>query len=173
VYGDRKKIGIIWAGSPDQENDHHRSASVGDFLGLYAAEGVQLYSFQVGDRAKECRSVAPLVIDLAPKIRDFTDTAALMLQMDAIVTVCTSTAHLAGVLGVPVHIVLPRHGQHFVWGHSGSTTPWYPSARLHRQERIGDWGPVIRGVAEALRTSSTASRSMILKPSFIRWELGI
>jgi len=147
---DRKKIGIIWAGSADQDNDHHRSATVEDFLGLYEAKGVQLYSFQVGDRAKECRKYAPLVIDLAPRIRDFTDTAALMCEMDAIVSVCTSTAHLAGSLGLKTHIVLPRHGQHFVWGHSGSETPWYPTARLHRQARIGDWASVISSVAGEL-----------------------
>jgi tetratricopeptide (TPR) repeat protein len=148
--GSRKKIGIIWAGSADQDNDRHRSATVEDFLGLYEAKGVQLYSFQVGDRAKECRKYAPLVIDLAPRIRDFTDTAALMCEMDAIVSVCTSTAHLAGSLGLKTHIVLPRHGQHFVWGHSGSETPWYPTARLHRQERIGDWASVISSVAGEL-----------------------
>lgn len=150
VPGDRKKIGIIWAGSADQDNDHHRSATVEDFLGLYEAKGVQLYSFQVGDRAKECRKYAPLVIDLSPRIRDFTDTAALMCEMDAIVTVCTSTAHLVGSLGLKAHIVLPRHGQHFVWGHSAPETPWYPTARLHRQERIGDWAPVISSVAGEL-----------------------
>ena len=147
---DRKKIGIIWAGSAEQDNDHHRSATVEDFLGLYEAKGVQLYSFQVGDRAKECRKYAPLVIDLSPRIRDFIDTAALMCDMDAIVSVCTSTAHLAGSLGLKTHIVLPRHGQHFVWGHSGSETPWYPTARLHRQARIGDWASVISSVAGEL-----------------------
>lgn len=147
---DRKKIGIIWAGSADQDNDRHRSATVEDFLGLYEAKGVQLYSFQVGDRAKECRKYAPLVIDLSSRIRDFTDTAALMCEMDATVSVCTSTAHLAGSLGLKTHIVLPRHGQHFVWGHSGSETPWYPTARLHRQERIGDWASVISSVAGEL-----------------------
>ena len=150
VASDRKKIGIIWAGSAEQDNDHHRSATVEDFLGLYEAKDVQLYSFQVGDRAKECRKYAPLVIDLAPRIRDFTDTAALMCEMDAIVSVCTSTAHLAGSLGLKTHIVLPRHGQHFVWGHSGSETLWYPTARLHRQERIGDWASVISSVAGEL-----------------------
>jgi len=150
LHRDRKKIGIIWAGSADQDNDHHRSATVEDFLGLYEAKGVQLYSFQVGDRAKECRKYAPLVIDLSPRIRDFTDTAALMCEMDAVVTVCTATAHLAGSLGLKTHIVLPRHGQHFVWGHAGSETPWYPTARLHRQERIGDWASVISSVAGEL-----------------------
>ena len=154
--GGRKSIGIVWAGSPDQDNDHHRSATIEDFLGLTeSTSAVQLYSLQVGDRAAECRPYDPLVIDLAPRIRDFTDTAALMVQMDAVVSVCTAGAHLAGALGVSTHIVLPRHGQHFVWGYpsgaaGGDTTPWYPSARLYRQERVGDWRSVIKQVAEAL-----------------------
>ena len=91
-----------------------------------------------------------MIIDLSPKIRDFCDTASLMLQMDAVVSVCTSTAHLAGALGARTHVVLPRHGQHFVWEHGGDTTPWYPSMRLYRQERMGEWGPVISQVARAL-----------------------
>ena len=70
--------------------------------------------------------------------------------MDAVVTVCTSVAHLAGSLGIPTHIVLPRHGQHFIWGNTGLTTPWYPSARLYRQRKMGEWGPVIADVARAL-----------------------
>jgi ADP-heptose:LPS heptosyltransferase len=118
---------------------------------LYEAPGIQLYSLQVGDRAKDARAVNPAVIDLSGKIRDFSDTAALMLQMDAVVTVCTSSAHLAGSLGVPVHVVLPRHGQHFVWGYSSDETPWYPSARLYRQDQIGEWLPVMKRVAEALK----------------------
>lgn len=146
----RRKIGIVWAGSSEQDNDHHRSATVDDFLTLYEAENVQLYSLQVGDRAREARPHGPLIIDLSNKIRDFADTAALMLQMDAIVTVCTSAAHLAGSLGLPVHIVLPRHGQHFVWGYGSSTTPWYPSARLYRQEVIGNWLAPLKAVVEGL-----------------------
>lgn len=153
--GGRKRVGIIWAGSGDQDNDHHRSATVEDFLGLTEAVGVQLYSLQVGDRAPECRGYDPLIIDLAPRIRDFSDTAALMNQMDAVVSVCTAGAHLAGALGVKTHILLPRHGQHFVWGYpsgaaGGDTTPWYPSARLYRQERVGDWRSVVKQVAEVL-----------------------
>lgn len=150
----RRKIGIIWAGSAEQDNDHHRSATVEDFLTLYEADNVQLYSLQVGDRAREARPHSPLVIDLSNKIRDFADTAALMLQMDAIVTVCTSGAHLAGSLGLPVHIVLPRHGQHFVWGYGSDTTPWYPSARLYRQTVIGDWLGPMKAVVEELKDAS-------------------
>ena len=146
----RRKIGICWAGSPDQDNDRHRSAMIEDFLGLYDRAGIQLYSLQVGDRARECRPYSGLVHDLSSKIRDFSDTADFIQQMDAVVTVCTAVAHLSGALGVPTHVILPRHGQHFVWGHHGRITPWYPAVRLYRQERMGDWRSVIEEVVESL-----------------------
>jgi hypothetical protein len=146
----RKKVGIVWAGSPDQDNDHHRSSTLEDFLTLYEANNVQLYSFQVGDKAKDARNMNPMVIDLSNKLRDFRDTAHLMMQMDHIVTVCTSTAHLAGSLGLDTHIVLPRHGQHFVWGYKSDKTDWYPTATLYRQDTIGDWTSPLKRVASQL-----------------------
>ena len=146
----RKKIGIIWGGSPEQDNDMFRSANVNAMLGLYQAPNIQLYSLQVGDRAKEIRGLNPLVIDLSPKIRDFSDTAQFMLQMDAVVSVCTSTAHLAGCLGMPTHVILPCHGQHFVWGHGHTDTPWYPTMKLYHQERLHDWQKPIEEVSTAL-----------------------
>ena len=149
-FSGKRKIGIVWAGNEEQDNDRHRSARVEEFLGLYQASNIQLYSIQVGDRARDARPFAPLIEDLSGRIRDFSDTAGIVAQMDAIVSVCTAPAHLAGVLGVPVHILLPYHGQHFVWGHRGETTPWYPSARLYRQTAPGDWKSVIDAVAGAL-----------------------
>ena len=147
---ERKKVGIVWAGSAEQDNDHNRSASIQDFLELYRAPGIQLYSFQVGDRAKECRPLNPLVFDLSPKIRNFVDTASFLKEMDVVVTVCTSVAHLAGTMGIRTHIVLPRRGQHFVWEHSGETTLWYDSVVLHRQAIAGDWASVLKQVSEVL-----------------------
>ena len=146
----RRKIGIVWAGSTEQENDRYRSSTVEDFLGLYECPGIQLYSFQVGDRARECRAAGPLIQDLSGQIRDFSDTAVLIRQMDAVVTVCTSVAHLSGALGVPTHIALPRQGQHFIWQHGNRYTPWYPSVRLHRQWRRGDWNDPIAEIAGEL-----------------------
>jgi hypothetical protein len=146
----RKKIGIVWAGSSEQENDRHRSSTVEDFLGLYSCPGIQLYSLQVGDRARECRVAGPLIQDFSNEIRNFADTAVLVQQMDAVVTVCTSVAHLSGALGVPTYVVLPRQGQHFIWQHGTKTTPWYPSVRLFRQERRGDWSVPIAEVAREL-----------------------
>ena len=146
----RKKVGIVWSGSPEQDNNEHRSCRLEDLFELYKVPGIQLYSFQIGDRAADCRGYDPLVQDLSKRVRDFADTASMMVQMDAMVTVCTSSAHLAGALGVPVHIMLPKRGQHFIWGISDKTTPWYPSARLYRQHKMGDWSWVIDEIAESL-----------------------
>lgn len=153
----RKRVAIVWAGSPEQENDHNRSSTVEDFLTLYETPGLQLYSVQVGDRARDCRKYDPLIIDLSHRLRDFSDTAALLGTMDAVVTVCTAVAHLAGSIGVPTHVALPRHGPHFVWGYpqpemttTGETTPWYPSMRLYRQDKPGDWRTVLKRIARKI-----------------------
>lgn len=81
--------------------------------------------------------------------RDMQDTANIVAGLDAVVTVDTSVAHLAGAMGKPVHILLPAAGVDWRWGEA-ARTPWYPTARLHRQTQPGDWGPVLAGVARAL-----------------------
>ena len=99
----------------------------------------------VGDRADE----APPALRRYP-LRDFAETAAVLLGLDLVIAVDTSTAHLAGALGVPCWLLLPRLPD-FRWGLEGDTTPWYPSVRIWRQDRRGDWPGVVARVAAALR----------------------
>lgn len=154
--GPETHVGIVWAGAPDHDNDAHRSATINDMLGLYSIPGVRLHSLQVGDRSRDVRAVGPLVRDHSDEIgRDIMDTIALIESMDHVVTVDTAVAHLAGTLGKPTHLMLSRHGQDWRWGHESSFSRWYPSMRLYRQERPGDWGDVVSGIVERIRCSGS------------------
>jgi ADP-heptose:LPS heptosyltransferase len=86
----------------------------------------------------------------AELIADYDETAALVSALDLTITVCTAVVHLAGALGRPVWVAAP-HSPEWRYGFSGETMAWYPSARLYRQQADGNWDPVIRTIADALR----------------------
>jgi ADP-heptose:LPS heptosyltransferase len=90
-----------------------------------------------------------LLVEHGAELNDFADTAALISQLDLVVTIDTSVAHLAGALGVPVWIML-QHSADWRWLLDRADSPWYPTARLFRQQRPGDWEGVVRDVARAL-----------------------
>jgi ADP-heptose:LPS heptosyltransferase len=93
------------------------------------------------------------VTDLAPRLHNFADNARFIAQMDLLITCDTATAHLAGGLGKPVWVLLP-FAPDWRWLTDRSDNPWYPSVRLFRQEKIGDWAGVIGRVREALKALS-------------------
>ncbi len=139
----RRRIGIVWAGSPGHSNDRNRSTVLPSFLPLFAHPATDLYSFQIGDRAQDLTTTGfgAMVSDLSSRIGDFLDTAAYLRQIDLLVAVDTSTVHLAGSLGVPTVAMVP-HAVDWRWGGAGTTTPWYASLRLARQPAQGVWaGP--------------------------------
>jgi ADP-heptose:LPS heptosyltransferase len=90
-------------------------------------------------------------IDLAPDLNDFADTAAAIEQLDLIVSVDTSVAHLAGAMAKPTWILLPKVPE-WRWFMEGDASPWYPHVRLFRQAEAGDWNGVVKKVAEALES---------------------
>ena len=89
------------------------------------------------------------MVNLGGKMRDFADTAAVIQELDLVVTVDTAIAHLAGALGKPVWVVLPHPGD-WRWMLNRDDSPWYPTARLFRQQRPGEWGPVFENLRQAL-----------------------
>jgi ADP-heptose:LPS heptosyltransferase len=93
--------------------------------------------------------------DHSTELHDFADTAALISLLDLVVTIDTSVAHLAGALGVPVWIML-QHSADWRWLLVRDDSPWYPTARLFRQQRPGHWASVINGVTQALLQRPTA-----------------
>ena len=147
----RLKVGLVWAGSPTQHNDHHRSCPLAAFLPLWRTPGIAFYSLQKEERSQDLRQLpsACAVHDLDNLIHDFSDTALLLDSLDLLISVDTSVAHLAGALGKPVWLLLPEVPD-WPWGLEGEATPWYPSMRLFRQLRRGDWTDVMARVAEAL-----------------------
>ena len=141
------RVGLIWSGRPDQMNDHNRSIPLAEFATLLDC-GVQLVGLQ-----KDIRAADQDFLDAHSEIlsfaEDFAETAALIELMDVVVSVDTSIAHLAGALGKPVWLLLPRNPE-WRWLLGREDSPWYPSARLFRQKTMGDWGDVIAAVREAL-----------------------
>jgi tetratricopeptide (TPR) repeat protein len=146
----RPRVGLVWSGSATQSDDHHRSIALERLGPLFELEA-DLFSLQVEVRESDRAALAasPL-IDLGPELKTYADTAAAMEEMDLVISVCTSAANLAGGLGRPVFVLLSTIAD-WRWG-LAETSPWHPSARLFRQERLGDWEPAItrlHGAAKA------------------------
>jgi Flp pilus assembly protein TadD len=148
-------IGIAWQGSPSHRMDRWRSIPLSQFAPLAALPGVRLISLQTDHGHEQIPSVAdrfPLV-ELpcqTRRPRDFLDTAAIMSQLDLVITPDTAVAHLAGGLGVPVWTALSTLAE-WRWMADREDSPWYPSMRLFRQTRLGDWEGVFQQIAGALR----------------------
>jgi tetratricopeptide (TPR) repeat protein len=153
------KVGLVWAGNPEFTEDRRRSPRLEAFLPLLDVPGVSVVGLQMGDgrRDLEGRAMPATFTDLAPEIGDFADTAAILRNLDLLVSSCTSPVHLAGALGRPVWVVLPRVPD-WRWGMEGADSAWYPSARLFRQERRGDWAAPVAALGEALARRAAAHR---------------
>ena len=140
------RVGLTWAGNPERMRmDRRRSVALATLAPLAAVPGVSWVSLQKG-ASLAGTPFAGKTFDLT----DFDDTAALMDNLDLVIAVDTSTAHLAGALGKPVWI-LNRFDSCWRWMLERADSPWYPTARLFRQKTFGDWGPVVQDVAEALK----------------------
>jgi Flp pilus assembly protein TadD len=148
----RRRIGLVWAGRASNQNDPNRSIRLEALVPLGGVEGIQFVSLQKGDAAAQASNppVGMSIIDCGAELEDFTDTAALIDQLDLLITVDTAAAHLAGALGKPVWILLP-HFPDWRWMLDREDSPWYPTARLFRQPAVGDWKTPIDRIAQELR----------------------
>ncbi len=146
----RVRAGIAWAGNPRHPNDRRRSCPLASLAPLLARADVDWYSLQRGDGEDQIAHVpAASRLHLLDARNDFERKAALIENLDLVVSVDTSIAHLAGALGKPVWILLPFAAD-WRWGVAGATTGWYASARLFRQPSVGDWSSVVREALAAL-----------------------
>ena len=150
ALGPERKIGIAWAGNREHRNDANRSIPFTRFIELMGAPETTLYSLQAGPAAADiaANGCEAFVVNLGPRIKDFADTAAVISQLDMVVTVDTAIAHLAGALGKPAWVVLPYAGD-WRWLLGRDDNPWYPTMRLFRQDAPGAWEPVFERLAKA------------------------
>ncbi len=154
VAGDRRRIGLAWAGGTTHANDRRRSLALRDLAPLLDAVDVEWVGLQRDIRASDADALERLR-DAHPglvrgtTLADFADTAALIDSLDLVVAVDTAVAHLAGAMGRPVWILLPFAAD-FRWLQARDDSPWYPSARLFRCPAPGRWDAVVADVVRAL-----------------------
>jgi hypothetical protein len=163
AHGLRKfRIGMAWSGNPKTGSDLERSLHLRYFENLQAAcnEHAQFFSLQKGDASKQIEQLhaenwrGPALIDNTTELTDWADTAALVENLDLIISCDTATAHLAAAMGKPVWL-LSRFNGCWRWLTDRSDSPWYPSIRIFRQPSVGDWETVIQEVAAALTAQSS------------------
>ncbi len=145
------KVGLVWAGNPTHANDRNRSIALGRLAPLLDAEGVRFFGLQAGERSGEIArlGLGDRIEDLSGELKNFSATASVLERLDLLVSVDTAPAHLAGAMGRPVWTLLP-----FVpdwrWMQEGEDSPWYPTMRLFRQRRLGDWEETVGRVKKEL-----------------------
>jgi Flp pilus assembly protein TadD len=146
--GGELRVGLTWSCSAPSSGRDVPAAALAPLLGL---PGVRVHALQLGPAAGQLAGLpgAERVIDLAPRISDFADTAALVAELDLMISVDTSVVHLAGGMGRPVWVMLP-HRADWRWLEERGDSPWYPTARLFRQPAPGDWESVVAAMGEAL-----------------------
>lgn len=151
------KVGLVWAGRPLYVRDFARSMPFAAFGPLWDIQGVSWYSLQVGERQSDLSAgPAGRIEDLSPYLTDFNETAAALSQLDLVVSVDTAVAHLAGALGRPCWVMLPYFAD-WRWLMGRTDSPWYPTLRLFRQTKRGDWADIVSQIADALTKLSLAS----------------
>ncbi|MDD5586317.1 MAG: tetratricopeptide repeat protein [Alphaproteobacteria bacterium] len=151
------KVGLVWAGQSReglinaQIIDKRRSLHLRELLPFFDAGGVNFYNLQMGKPSAQIDELGlrGKLIDYTADITDFADTAAIIENLDLVISVDTSVVHLAGGLGKPVW-VLSRRDACWRWLQNREDSPWYPSARIFGQQEPGEWGPVIERVRDAL-----------------------
>jgi Tfp pilus assembly protein PilF len=149
----RQRIGLAWKGRPTHPNDRRRTLPLSRLVAFAEAGAANFVSLQkpVPDSDVATFQRFPGMTDTSAELTDFGETAALIANLDLVITVDTAMGHLAAAMGKPVWIMLPRASD-WRWLVDRSDSPWYPTARLFRQPTPGDWDPVIAEVATALAT---------------------
>jgi hypothetical protein len=148
------KVGICWQGDPSRSSEPHRSIPLKHFLSLRDVPNVTLLSLQKGLGVEQLYGIDG-IINLDPRVDEwgrppFGDTGSVIANLDLIIASDTAIAHLAGGLGKPVWLALPFFAD-WRWMTRREDSPWYPSMRIFRQRRPGDWAEVFIRVADELR----------------------
>jgi hypothetical protein len=164
VNGSGLRVGLVWRGNPQHENDRRRSVSLDMLAPLLEIAGVDFFSLQVDAAGAEAKAGAwaSRVTDLAPGLTDFAHTAAAVQALDLVISVDTAVAHVAGALGKPVWVLIPD-GNDWRWLHERQDSPWYPTMRLFRQRRQRHWMHAMKQMKRAL-ADMAASKAPLQHP---------
>lgn len=146
------KVGIAWAGNPAHRNDRNRSIPLAALAPLAQIPGVRFYSLQKTRPVRDVGATLDNLTDWTADINDMADTAALVANLDVIVSADTAVAHLAGALARPTYVLLP-FAPDWRWMLNRGDSPWYPTMRLFRQARPGDWQTPVGELAQHLARS--------------------
>lgn len=153
INHEKKNVGIVWAGNSEHSNDKNRSINVKHFIGLTEISNCNFYSLQYEKRKGDEIILNHNIIDLIGEKKkgfDFSDTAAIIQNLDLIISVDTSVAHLSGALGKPIWNLIP-YNPDWRWQKTGSASIWYPTMKLFRQEEKKNWKPVFDRLKDALK----------------------
>jgi tetratricopeptide (TPR) repeat protein len=152
LRGNSLRIGLAWGGSPLHPHDAWRSIPLEQLAPLTDLEGTAFYSLQMGPPAEQVKQLGPRahLVDLQDEQKDFADTAAIVANLDLVISIDTSAAHLAGAMGKAVWVLLYKSAD-WRWMLEREDSPWYPTARLFRQSTLGNWQDVVTHVEGELR----------------------
>lgn len=143
------KVGIVWGGNPKHTGDNKRSIPLSNFGKLLEVDNVKLFSLQKGIPLEQIKENKIPIVVLNDNLNDFADTAAVIENLDLVITIDTSVAHLAGAMKKPVWLLLPFFPD-WRWLLERNNSPWYPSMRIFRQRTEGDWDYVFDNVIKEL-----------------------
>jgi len=146
----RKKVALVWAGCPTQQINHHRSCPIEDMMAITKNSQYDFYSCQL-PLSEEHKVILAnhTVVALEQELVSYSHTGALLLQMDIVVSVCTSVIHLAGALNIPAIVLLSPHAD-WRWLMDEKTSSWYPNTSILRQQNSGDWKSLISAASQEL-----------------------
>lgn len=164
--GSGVRVGLVWAGNPKQLRDRDRSIPLRELAPLWSVPGVRYFSLQKELRPGDSEYLAETgnVELLGPELEDLSDTAAVIRHLDLVITVDTGVAHLAGAMGKTVWLLLAAAGD-FRWLETREDSPWYPTIRLIRQERLRDWGGAVTRVRSMLEELAGDSSRLGASPA--------
>ncbi|MBF0625484.1 MAG: tetratricopeptide repeat protein [Magnetococcales bacterium] len=150
--GPHRQVGLVWAGKASHRNDWNRSLDPAALAPLFEVPGVCFHSLQkdLDPALAHALSARGTLDHWGPDLDDFFTTACALMALDLVISVDTAVAHLAGALGRPTWVLIPANADWRWLADDRTTSPWYPSLRLFRQQRAGDWEPALRALALAL-----------------------
>lgn len=156
------RVGLVWGGNPNVRNDRFRSPRLQPLLPLFDLPGIEWVVLQQGDGRRDLETFAPRghIVDIAAEVTDFADTAAIMNELDLVISSDTSTAHLAAALGRPTWVIL-HYAADWRWMRDEGTV-WYPGMQVFRQRRPGAWDEAVARMKQALQTLSQPERTEAL-----------